>query len=189
MSTENNRVPILGWEEFYEISSDGKVYSKPRRVTSGNKYKTRGIRMTKFKEKKPFKTKNGYLVVELKNNRMSEKYSIHRLVAIHYLENPNNYLEVNHKDGNKNNNHRDNLEWINKSGNMKHSYDIGIRKPANSKAIESRSEFGEIRNYKSITEAAKELKLTRSCISDCLAGKQKQTGGYTFKYITKLLGI
>jgi hypothetical protein len=50
-------------------------------------------------------------------------YYSHRLVASHYINNPNSLSDVNHKDGNKSNNHVDNLEWCSHRDNIKHSYD------------------------------------------------------------------
>lgn len=52
---------------------------------------------------------------------------IHRLVAECYLENPNNYREINHKDGNKRNNNVENLEWCTSSYNKVHAYKTGLR--------------------------------------------------------------
>ena len=52
-------------------------------------------------------SKKGYQVVTLNNTTLS----IHRLVAFHFIPNPENKPEVNHKDKIKNNNHVDNLEW------------------------------------------------------------------------------
>lgn len=57
-------------------------------------------------------------------------FLVHRLVALAWLECPENYadLEVNHKDGRKDNNDRTNLEWVTKSQNIQHSYDTGLNK-------------------------------------------------------------
>ena len=72
--------------------------------------------------------KTGYKTVSLwKNNKGSSK-TIHRLVALTYLTNPNNLPEVNHIDGNKLNNHVDNLEWVTRSENMIHAYATGLVK-------------------------------------------------------------
>lgn len=52
---------------------------------------------------------------------------VHRAVALAFLENPENKTDVNHKDGNKANNHLSNLEWTTRSENIQHSVDIGLR--------------------------------------------------------------
>ena len=70
---------------------------------------------------------NGYPCVRLCKNGKSIIRKIHRLVALHYLPNPNNYKCVNHKDGNKQNNSINNLEWCTYSQNMKHAYDNKLR--------------------------------------------------------------
>ena len=54
---------------------------------------------------------------------------VHRLVAQAFIENNKGLLEVNHKDGNHDNNAVSNLEWITHKANVQHSYDIGIKQP------------------------------------------------------------
>ena len=63
-------------------------------------------------------------------NGAPEKY-VHRIVAMMFLDNPENKPTINHKDDNKNNNHVDNLEWATYSENIKASYDTETRKPHN----------------------------------------------------------
>ena len=70
------------------------------------------------------------------NNKNSKKYyrvhigdkmySVHRLVALVFIPNPNNFPEVNHKDGDKSNNKASNLEWVTGSQNVKHSVANGL---------------------------------------------------------------
>lgn len=72
---------------------------------------------------------NGYLYYSYKDkNRKIKKRSAHRLVALAFCknENPKNYKEVNHKDGNKHNNYADNLEWTNRKKNMEHASKHGL---------------------------------------------------------------
>ena len=67
---------------------------------------------------------NGYLIVTLDGKQLS----VHRLVATHFLPNPYNYSQVNHKDGNKLNNHYSNLEWCTEKQNIQHAFETGLRK-------------------------------------------------------------
>lgn len=60
-----------------------------------------------------------------KDEQRKNKY-IHRIVAEHFIPNPGKLPEINHKDGNKQNNHFLNLEWITSSDNKIHSYDTGL---------------------------------------------------------------
>jgi hypothetical protein len=66
--------------------------------------------------------KNGYFRIRLNG----KKYSIHRLIAETFIPNPDNKPEVNHKDGNKLNNHISNLEWVTHSENTKHAFKMGL---------------------------------------------------------------
>lgn len=53
-------------------------------------------------------------------------YSLHRLVAKAFVDNPENKSEVNHKDSNKKNNSADNLEWVSHYENLKHAFENGL---------------------------------------------------------------
>lgn len=55
---------------------------------------------------------------------------VHRAVALAFIENPYGLSDVNHKDGNKANNHVTNLEWLSRRDNHRHAYRTGLRKPA-----------------------------------------------------------
>lgn len=104
---------VEGYEGKYRISSQGRVESL---ITN--------------KIKKTPLSRNGYLRVELWNKGELYFTSIHRLVAIAFVANPNNYDVVNHKDGNKLNNIPSNLEWTTSSQNALHSCRVlkkGIR--------------------------------------------------------------
>ena len=95
---------IPGFEGMYAISKNGDVYS----------YKT-----NKFFN--PSKTKDGYLKVALRAGGKAYYYRVHKLVAMTYLENPNNFTEINHKDFNRENNCLDNLEWVSHNDNILYS--------------------------------------------------------------------
>lgn len=94
-------------------------------------------------EQKPRHHTNGYLRVLIH----SKDYYIHRLVAMCFIDNPNDYIEVNHKDGNKENNSIENLEWCTRSYNNKHCFQTGLRK------------------YNELFEMARKPKLKARCLS------------------------
>ena len=77
---------------------------------------------------KPIVDTSTYYRVKLIMPVVGQKsFLLHRLVAMTYLDNPNNLEEVNHKDGNKLNNHVSNLEWVSRSDNLKHAYRMNLR--------------------------------------------------------------
>lgn len=99
---------------FLIIHEDGRVFSE-----KSNKFLT------------PIINHNGYHVLSIKpdgrnGNTVCLRY--HRLVAECFIDNPENKLYVNHKDGNKQNNHVSNLEWCSASENMKHAFNTGLCK-------------------------------------------------------------
>lgn len=112
---------------------------------------------------------------------------VHRAVAEAFLEPPlHPSYTVNHKDGNKTNNHYTNLEWIPHSENVKHWIysDRGIGKKTH--PIEAFDLEGNSKGvFPSKAKAARDLGLHKACVTDVINGKQRQTGGYTFKEITK----
>lgn len=134
---------------------------------------------------KPQRTPQGYQHVTLCDDMGRHQRSIHSLVAEEFLDNPGNYSEVNHIDGDKTNNCVDNLEWCTRSGNMKHAYKNGLQKPIRdqierslSKAVNARKrpvrniETGEC--YSSLTECAKKENLARSAVSFHVGGKARK---------------
>lgn len=93
--TDELFVMIPGYENRYLISNLGRVIS----FNSGS-------------EMAQYVHRNGYASVKLSKNGVHKTHLIHRLVATAFVSNPDDLLEVNHKDGNKLNNRADNLEWV-----------------------------------------------------------------------------
>ena len=114
---------IKGYENLYEITEEGKVFGMGRTVMSGKNNKC--FRRYERKEKSQRVDKYGYLRVTLCKKGKVKVISVHRLVAITFVEG-NSDLTVNHIDGNKLNNHFSNLEFISSSENTKHAHRIGI---------------------------------------------------------------
>lgn len=83
---------------------------------------------------KPRLNINGYLYVALsENSKCDYNCKIHKLVAGAFLPNPENKPEINHKDGNKTNNHVSNLEWVTRSENHRHAIRTGLCIPFKAK--------------------------------------------------------
>lgn len=104
--------PIQGWEGLYEISNKGRVKSLER-IIEYNKTSSSDIVVKRTNKEKILKglLRNNYYHVQLHNNCKTQTWKIHRLVAIAFLQNPNNYPIINHKDENPHNNCVENLEW------------------------------------------------------------------------------
>ena len=109
--------PVVGYEGIYEVSNFGRVLSLDRLVPLRNN----AIRPTKGRIITPCLKPNGYLYITLKRDGRQKMRFVHRLVAQHFLDNPDNKPEVNHIDFDKTNNKADNLEWCSKSENALHN--------------------------------------------------------------------
>lgn len=106
-----SRLKLIEGYDLYFVSDDGKVYS--------DKYRKR-------RELSPRKNARGYLYVNLSKNGKYKSVSIHKLVAKAFLTNYDSNFEVNHIDGNKENNNISNLECVSHSTNMRHAFKIGL---------------------------------------------------------------
>ena len=116
---------IKGYEGKYIISNYGEIISLPR--YKKNKSKTQYVEP---KEICRYTNKhNGYVYVYLCNNGKYRNIRLHRLVAETFITNKHNKPQINHIDGNKENNRVDNIEWCTQSENEKHAYRIGLLKP------------------------------------------------------------
>lgn len=95
------------YEGLYEVSNFGRVR------TLGRQYYANKVLMTvETKLLKLIQTTNGYLQVTLNKDGAKKQIGVHRVVALAFLPNPNGLPQVHHKDGNKQNNHLDNLQWV-----------------------------------------------------------------------------
>lgn len=99
---------IPNFEGLYQVSNLGNVKTLDKYVNSGIKNNSKVKRIGKILKQY---NKGGYLQVSLRKNYKRYYFGIHRLVAMAFIPNPNNYPQVNHKDENKLNNCVENLEW------------------------------------------------------------------------------
>jgi hypothetical protein len=147
---------VKGFEGRFRISNHGKVMSINGRF--------KGERLLT-----PCADTNGYFITQLRMKPFNKFFRIHQLVAEHFIFKPEglHYICVNHKDGNKQNNHVSNLEWLSRKDNCTHAVDTGLHSAKGSKHHNS--------------------KLTENKVIE-MRGMYK-TGKYTHEQIGSLFGI
>ncbi|MGN1269386.1 MAG: NUMOD4 domain-containing protein [Clostridia bacterium] len=177
---------IKGYEGLYQVSNLGRIKSIPRHGTRKN------IHIISQRH-----NKCGYKIVNLYKNAKGKAKTVHRIVAETFIENPLSKEDINHIDGNKENNNVTNLEWTSHKENMRHARKNNLIKISN-KVIEQGRKIGKtrakkvaqinncnrtIKEWNSITEANRATGISISNISLCCTGKKEQAGGYKWKFI------
>lgn len=102
---------ITGYEGLYLVSSLGRVQSLIK--------KDKPLILTPVKI--GHKPKNLYLAVNMSKDGKQKQQAVHRLVALHFIDNPHHHPIINHKDENTFNNCKDNLEWCTNQYNQEFS--------------------------------------------------------------------
>lgn len=105
-----------------KVSEDGKIYTFDHNVIRKNGR----LDNRKGKQLRPGIDKYGYERVVLTKNGIRKTYSVHKLVALAFIPNPENKKTINHKDGNKRNNNVSNLEWATEKENQIHKWENGF---------------------------------------------------------------
>lgn len=105
-----------------KVSDDGKIY------TLDHSYLRKNGRLDnrKGKQLRPSVDKYGYERVVLTKDGIRKTYSVHKLVALAFIPNPENKTTINHIDGNKRNNNVSNLEWATEKENQNHKWKNGL---------------------------------------------------------------
>lgn len=165
--------------DLYEVSSLGRVRSIEHDVERPEK----GVMTYPSHVLKQCLSNAGYLRVCIKDNTgRRRQMSVHRLVAIAFIPNPEEKREVNHINCNKEDNRVENLEWCTPSENCKHRerMRVGPRKPIR-RYHRPVIVDGHIR-FESITEAAEAIGSTESALCSILHGRYQTTHGHTVCY-------
>jgi hypothetical protein len=115
---------IKGYEGLYQVSNFVRVKSLCRKVLSKKKNEP-FLRIVNERILK-MDIRNGYMYVSLSKNSISRKLMVHRLLAISFIDNPENKKFINHIDGDKLNNSLSNLEWCTSKENTNHAINIGL---------------------------------------------------------------
>jgi hypothetical protein len=119
-------LPVCGYEGLYEVSNWGRVKTMPRY----HRYGSKAERILS-----PAVGTSGYKHVALTKDGVMKTIRVHRIVALAFLSNPTQFGFVNHIDGIKTNNQASNLEWCDRSHNMKHAYAIGLFSKSNTSKL------------------------------------------------------
>ena len=176
---------IEGYEGLYQVSNKGRVKVLPHLVH-------RGFYTCTCQEKilTPRKKNNGYLFVGLsKGSKKSQKQKyIHRLVASAFIENTLSKKEVDHIDGNRQNNNVENLRWVSRIENVRNPNTI--HKSKSIVAIECWTKQGVyVGRFNTMTLASRETGVPLSTISNMVAATKRPTGvkGYKYNFIFKAI--
>jgi hypothetical protein len=170
---------MIAISEFpgYFVTDEGQIFSS----------RTNGIMRGSL-------TTPGYMHVVLRKNGIQYARLVHRLVCAAFHENPEGKKDVNHKDGNKLNNHPTNLEWNTRSENQLHAWRTGLHEKTRhalrtcirkylGKPVIAYTEAGlVVAEYSTIREAAKAINRSHETLSDTLYGKQKRCAGLKWQY-------
>ena len=177
------------------VNTDGTVITK----AFDREYSDGRIYHYPDKEIKFIPDHGGYMVSTVSRMINGKKTTVnikqHRLVAMAFLNNPNNYPEVNHKNEDKTDNRVENLEWCSSKYNC--NYGTAIKRAnkkrfnKGSKSFPERAVFQKdmegniIKQYKSVREATRETGIDHTSISRCCSGSRntKSAGGYKWSYV------
>jgi len=171
---------IEEYEGLYQISNLGNVKSKKRLQYDINNKKN--VYIEKEMLLKYSLNHKGYKVVKLQNKKSKKTISIHRLVAQAFIPNRDNLPQVNHKDGNKENNCVNNLEWCNNDYNHKHAIEHNLCK---TRMVELINENGNIYQFDNLQLMFDFLKITHSGDYIKYINKEKLFHGFYIKDIRR----
>ena len=163
---------IPGYEHRYAITEDGRVWSYPKRCSSRN-----------GKWLKPVINSRGYFTVVLYNNHQVKRCTVHRLVAMTYILNPNGKPQLNHKDGDKTNNRVSNLEWCTNRENYLHADGLGLIKQHTERQMQTRQANGR---QTGPMNSRKHLRIFTMEQAEQIKGRHRQ--GESCRAIARLLG-
>ena len=180
---------IKGFEGRYQVSNMGRVRSLDMVLEGKNRNSPYTFEYQRSgKVLKPLKKRNGYYQVCLRHNGKAKYISIHRLVALAFIPNPNKLSCVNHKDEDKANNIESNHEWCTQKYNSNYgTRNERLRKYAISNVmrpvVQYDMEGNVIDTFESLSDAENKTGISNINIGGVCKGRRKSTHGYVFKFL------
>jgi len=175
---------IPGFEGLYAVSSIGRVRSYDMKIPVRG-----GIQTRKGRVLKPMVNVDGYYIVMLCKNGTRRYWRIHRLVAMAFIPNPNNYPVINHKNEIKTDNRVENLEWCtvayNQSYNNRQCRAASTRmknKKGFKAVLQYDMNYNLICMHESTASAARAVGCYQGAISNNCIGRSKSAGGFRWEY-------
>lgn len=167
---------VVDFEGCYQISNIGRLRSMDRIVGKKSPRFQKGVII------KLCTAKSGYQYLDLHRDNLDFGTNIHRLVAMAFIPNPKNKPQVNHKNGIRDDNRVENLEWATLSENHLHAYKKLNRINPAAVPVVMVDRYGkELARFSNCTEAGKAVNKHYSTVSDYITGKiPLSREGYTF---------
>ena len=164
----NNNIEFTQIKDFkdYYISKCGKVLSTKRKLN---------VIMN------PSENSQGYIQVHIRNSKGMKSKSVHRLVALAFIENPENKPQVTHISSIIKDNNVSNLKWCT-IRKLPFKNKFGKDNPFSKKVNQYDLGNNFIKYWDSLADIQRELKITQSALSACCLGKTKTSGGFKWKY-------
>ena len=124
-----------------------------------------------------------YKFVGLIINGRQKRMRVHRMVALAFIDNPDNKPYVNHINGNRSDNNVENLEWVTPSENTQHAVDTGLFKSGRARAVIQYNLNGEqMATFESASEAARQTGGSQSKITMCCRRQRDSANDYQWRY-------
>lgn len=182
--------------DFYFASDDGQVKSVDHFREAPLFGRVNGC-VRKGKILKQTINSHGYpcVAITFKGEKKQKVKAVHKLIAMTFLPKPNeDQTQINHKDGNKLNNHIDNLEWCTAKENIEHSYRV-LHRPCSKPWLDKKGKLhpnsvpvlmcdlndNPIKEFESMSMASEEMNISVSHICACVNNRRKSCGGYHWK--------